>query len=72
MIYFNFYKKTPLHIACSKNNSEIALELLKRHDIDVNKPDNQVNTKSNWIKSKPGIYLFFNMFIFDSIAGMGE
>ena len=68
MIYFN-HKKTPLYCACEKNNSEIALELLKRHDIDFNKSDKWVNTKSNCIKSSN---LFFFLFYFYSITGKGE
>ena len=70
MIYFN-PKKTPLYCACVKNNSEIALELLKKHNIDVNKShDGRVNTKSNWIKPKR--FICFFCFVFYSITGMGE
>ena len=61
MIYFN--QKTPLHHACRENNSEIALELLKRHDIDVNKSDEWVNTKSNWIKTS-NLLVFYVLFFF--------
>ena len=40
-------KKTPLHGACKNNNSGIAIELLKKHDIDVNKSNKWVNIKPN-------------------------
>ena len=52
-------QKTPLHAACRAHNSEIAFELLKKHDIDVNKSDNQVNTKPKLV-----IYWFFLIFYF--------
>ena len=59
-ITFISIKKTPLHNACEKNNSEITLELLKKHDIDVNKSDAKVITNQiGLIKSKKRFILFF-------------
>ena len=60
----NFNKKTPLYKACSNNKSEIALELLKKHDIDVNKSGKLVITNQIELKSKKRFILFFYLLFF--------
>ena len=48
----HIFLKTLLHLACEDGNLTLTVELLKKHDIDVNKSAKEVNTKSNGVKIK--------------------
>ena len=39
ILYFGFNKKTPLHLAVEKGNSEIIKLIMECNDIDVNAKD---------------------------------
>ena len=72
-LFFQSHKifKSLLHLACEDSNFTLVIELLERHDIDVNKSDKDVNTEIQLNQIRKTHLFVFNV-LFYSITGMGE